>query len=192
MNFNLSNILWSKPSNFIWNCMRVNKDTKPTQQVPIRSDHSKHHKIEPFIKHLSHEIIIGEYVLHVFPQVPTRTPHLAHGVSGGTIPASSPASRPAATHQLKPAPPSHSESRSVTLVLKLWGVFIANCWSLCRVEGCLPVCPPHMVLDEVTRRCVYVEDCEYLTNFWFLVKTNNPIKTWCSYDLVVGTEPFSL
>ena len=35
------------------------------------------------------------------------------------------------------------------------------CCSLYRVEGCLPVCPPHMVLDEVTRRCVYVEDCKY-------------------------------
>uniref|UniRef100_I3JM52 Otogelin n=1 Tax=Oreochromis niloticus TaxID=8128 RepID=I3JM52_ORENI len=34
-----------------------------------------------------------------------------------------------------------------------------NCF-LFRVEGCLPVCPPHMVLDEVTRRCVYIEDCE--------------------------------
>ncbi|XP_040899174.1 otogelin [Toxotes jaculatrix] len=33
------------------------------------------------------------------------------------------------------------------------------CVSIPLVEGCLPVCPPHMVLDEVTRRCVYVEDC---------------------------------
>uniref|UniRef100_A0A3Q1ET69 Otogelin n=1 Tax=Acanthochromis polyacanthus TaxID=80966 RepID=A0A3Q1ET69_9TELE len=36
------------------------------------------------------------------------------------------------------------------------------CVTIPQVEGCLPVCPPHMVLDEVTRRCVYVEDCEYL------------------------------
>ena len=42
----------------------------------------------------------------------------------------------------------------------LW-FFIALCCSLYRVEGCIPVCPPHMVLDEVTHRCVYVEDCEY-------------------------------
>ncbi|KAI9540509.1 hypothetical protein NQZ68_039701 [Dissostichus eleginoides] len=35
------------------------------------------------------------------------------------------------------------------------------CVSIPQVEGCLPVCPPHMVLDEITRRCVYVEDCEY-------------------------------
>nr|XP_061811172.1 otogelin-like [Nerophis lumbriciformis] len=34
------------------------------------------------------------------------------------------------------------------------------CVAIPQVEGCLPVCPPHMVLDEVTRRCVYVEDLE--------------------------------
>ncbi|KAI3377328.1 hypothetical protein L3Q82_008531, partial [Scortum barcoo] len=33
------------------------------------------------------------------------------------------------------------------------------CVAIPQVEGCLPVCPPHMVLDEITRRCVYVEDC---------------------------------
>ncbi|XP_035855791.1 otogelin [Sander lucioperca] len=33
------------------------------------------------------------------------------------------------------------------------------CVTIPQVEGCLPVCPPHMVLDEVTRRCVFVEDC---------------------------------
>ncbi|KAM3625541.1 uncharacterized protein V6R79_013741 [Siganus canaliculatus] len=34
-----------------------------------------------------------------------------------------------------------------------------GCDSIPPVEGCLPVCPRHMVLDEVTHRCVYVEDC---------------------------------
>ncbi|TDH17418.1 hypothetical protein EPR50_G00008130 [Perca flavescens] len=33
------------------------------------------------------------------------------------------------------------------------------CVTIPQVEGCLPVCPQHMVLDEVTRRCVFVEDC---------------------------------
>ncbi|KAM9408251.1 otogelin [Pholidichthys leucotaenia] len=33
------------------------------------------------------------------------------------------------------------------------------CSTIPHVEGCLPVCPSHMVLDEVTRRCVFVEDC---------------------------------
>uniref|UniRef100_A0A3Q4GTW6 Otogelin n=1 Tax=Neolamprologus brichardi TaxID=32507 RepID=A0A3Q4GTW6_NEOBR len=40
--------------------------------------------------------------------------------------------------------------------------FAEACITIPQVEGCLPVCPPHMVLDEVTRRCVYIEDCEYL------------------------------
>ncbi|XP_061606093.1 otogelin isoform X2 [Phyllopteryx taeniolatus] len=33
------------------------------------------------------------------------------------------------------------------------------CVAIPHVEGCLPLCPPYMVLDEVTRHCVYVEDC---------------------------------
>lgn len=49
--------------------------------------------------------------------------------------------------------------------------FMAVCCSLYRVEGCLPVCPPHMVLDEVTHRCVYVEDCKYC-----LVRESNTIR----------------
>lgn len=147
-------------------------------------------------------------------------PHLVLGVSGGMIPVSFPASRPAATRQLKPASPSHSETSdlfnnchhksvcpvvsttiylmsfasdliasSLTKLFSFWYfhlliksscfglrtltklysficgllcVYLTTvCCSLYRVEGCLPVCPPHMVLDEVTRRCVYVEDCKY-------------------------------
>ncbi|XP_032416717.1 otogelin [Xiphophorus hellerii] len=34
-----------------------------------------------------------------------------------------------------------------------------SCVTIPQVEGCLPVCPPNMVLDEITRRCVHVEDC---------------------------------
>ncbi|XP_056591424.1 otogelin [Triplophysa dalaica] len=34
-----------------------------------------------------------------------------------------------------------------------------SCTSILKVEGCLPQCPSHMVLDEVTHRCVYPEDC---------------------------------
>ncbi|XP_028823261.1 otogelin-like protein isoform X3 [Denticeps clupeoides] len=34
-----------------------------------------------------------------------------------------------------------------------------NCLFLPPVEGCFPRCPKNMVLDEVTRRCVYREDC---------------------------------
>ncbi|TWW76375.1 Otogelin-like protein [Takifugu flavidus] len=37
-----------------------------------------------------------------------------------------------------------------------------RCQFLPPVEGCFPRCPKNMVLDEVTRRCVYTEDCENL------------------------------
>ncbi|XP_072581571.1 otogelin [Vulpes vulpes] len=35
----------------------------------------------------------------------------------------------------------------------------ASCWDVPRVEGCVPACPTPKVLDEVTQRCVYLEDC---------------------------------
>ncbi|XP_037696228.1 otogelin isoform X3 [Choloepus didactylus] len=35
----------------------------------------------------------------------------------------------------------------------------ASCRDVPRVEGCVPVCPAPKVLDEVTQRCVYLEDC---------------------------------
>ncbi|XP_073764936.1 otogelin isoform X2 [Danio rerio] len=34
-----------------------------------------------------------------------------------------------------------------------------SCTSILKIEGCLPQCPSHMVLDEVTHRCVSLEDC---------------------------------
>ncbi|NXC66308.1 OTOG protein, partial [Anhinga anhinga] len=33
-----------------------------------------------------------------------------------------------------------------------------NCQAVPKVEGCIPVCPLNMLLDEVTQRCVYFED----------------------------------
>ncbi|XP_032977452.1 otogelin isoform X1 [Rhinolophus ferrumequinum] len=35
----------------------------------------------------------------------------------------------------------------------------ASCQDVPRVEGCTPACPTPKVLDEVTQRCVYLEDC---------------------------------
>uniref|UniRef100_A0A3B3Y820 Otogelin n=1 Tax=Poecilia mexicana TaxID=48701 RepID=A0A3B3Y820_9TELE len=35
-----------------------------------------------------------------------------------------------------------------------------SCVTIPQVEGCLPVCPQNTVLDEITRRCVHVEDCK--------------------------------
>ncbi|XP_042547668.1 otogelin [Dipodomys spectabilis] len=34
-----------------------------------------------------------------------------------------------------------------------------SCQDVPRVEGCIPVCPAPKVLDEVTQRCVYLQDC---------------------------------
>eukprot|EP00076_Gallus_gallus_P021224 XP_015142139.1 otogelin isoform X2 [Gallus gallus] len=34
-----------------------------------------------------------------------------------------------------------------------------NCQTVPKVEGCIPACPLNMLLDEVTQRCVYFEDC---------------------------------
>ncbi|XP_068004203.1 otogelin [Melanerpes formicivorus] len=34
-----------------------------------------------------------------------------------------------------------------------------NCQGVPKVEGCIPACPLNMLLDEVTQRCVYFEDC---------------------------------
>ncbi|KAM4618094.1 otogelin [Discoglossus pictus] len=33
------------------------------------------------------------------------------------------------------------------------------CKEVPKVEGCIPLCPSYMVLDEVTRKCVFFEDC---------------------------------
>uniref|UniRef100_A0A3B3Y533 VWFD domain-containing protein n=1 Tax=Poecilia mexicana TaxID=48701 RepID=A0A3B3Y533_9TELE len=46
-----------------------------------------------------------------------------------------------------------------------------RCQFLPPVEGCFPRCPKNMVLDEVTRRCVYSEDCE------------------CKHDFITSTTP---
>uniref|UniRef100_A0A3B4ARR3 Uncharacterized protein n=1 Tax=Periophthalmus magnuspinnatus TaxID=409849 RepID=A0A3B4ARR3_9GOBI len=40
-----------------------------------------------------------------------------------------------------------------------------SCTSIPQVESCLPVCPSHMVLDEVTHRCVHLQDCDLSTIF---------------------------
>uniref|UniRef100_A0A8D0C7V5 Otogelin n=1 Tax=Salvator merianae TaxID=96440 RepID=A0A8D0C7V5_SALMN len=37
--------------------------------------------------------------------------------------------------------------------------FAEHCQMVPKVEGCIPMCPLDMVLDEVTQRCVYLEDC---------------------------------
>uniref|UniRef100_A0A8C9VDF4 Otogelin n=1 Tax=Scleropages formosus TaxID=113540 RepID=A0A8C9VDF4_SCLFO len=39
------------------------------------------------------------------------------------------------------------------------------CTGIPKVEGCIPQCPGHMVLDEVTQRCVHMEDCKLQRDF---------------------------
>ncbi|NWX69101.1 OTOG protein, partial [Alca torda] len=36
-----------------------------------------------------------------------------------------------------------------------------NCQAVPKVEGCIPACPLNMLLDEITQRCVYFEDCMF-------------------------------
>uniref|UniRef100_A0A3Q1CNI4 Otogelin n=1 Tax=Amphiprion ocellaris TaxID=80972 RepID=A0A3Q1CNI4_AMPOC len=59
------------------------------------------------------------------------------------------------------------------------------CVTIPQVEGCLPVCPPHMVLDEVTRRCVYVEDCEYLLGYFITTTTTTTTTTFAPPGLPI-------
>ncbi|KAM4734656.1 otogelin-like protein [Anableps anableps] len=51
-----------------------------------------------------------------------------------------------------------------------------RCQFLPPVEGCFPRCPKNMVLDEITRRCVYTEDCVTLpptpTPFAYVTRSN--------------------
>ncbi|XP_051579938.1 otogelin-like protein [Myxocyprinus asiaticus] len=51
-----------------------------------------------------------------------------------------------------------------------------RCQFLPLVEGCFPRCPKTMLLDEVTRRCVYREDCVILsptpTPYMFVTRSN--------------------
>ncbi|KAK3549020.1 hypothetical protein QTP70_025092 [Hemibagrus guttatus] len=55
-----------------------------------------------------------------------------------------------------------------------------RCQFLPLVEGCFPRCPKTMVLDEVTRRCVYQEDCIILsptpTPYMFVTRSNRTTK----------------
>ncbi|NXF16921.1 OTOG protein, partial [Rhodinocichla rosea] len=50
-----------------------------------------------------------------------------------------------------------------------------NCQTVPKVEGCIPACPLNMLLDEITQRCVYFEDCmfENLLKLEILAITSN-------------------
>ncbi|XP_066445392.1 otogelin-like protein [Eleutherodactylus coqui] len=51
------------------------------------------------------------------------------------------------------------------------------CSFLPPVEGCIPYCPSHMILDEVTLKCVYPEDCVPVKSTTVLPFATRPTKT---------------
>ncbi|NXX78993.1 OTOG protein, partial [Urocolius indicus] len=48
-----------------------------------------------------------------------------------------------------------------------------NCQAVPKVEGCIPACPLNMLLDEITQRCVYFEDCMFERKMEFSTVTYN-------------------
>ncbi|XP_041445566.1 otogelin [Xenopus laevis] len=72
------------------------------------------------------------------------------------------------------------------------------CRDVPKVEGCIPLCPPEMVLDEVTRKCVFFDDCiEPALGVITLISTPAPTKlqtltpavTMTTYPTVISTLP---
>uniref|UniRef100_A0A8D0ESX2 Otogelin n=1 Tax=Strix occidentalis caurina TaxID=311401 RepID=A0A8D0ESX2_STROC len=59
------------------------------------------------------------------------------------------------------------------------------CFSF-RVEGCIPACPLNMLLDEITQRCVYFEDCISAT---FMTIIIHKFQTTIYLCLISGIEP---
>ncbi|KAJ7344409.1 hypothetical protein JRQ81_000359, partial [Phrynocephalus forsythii] len=50
-----------------------------------------------------------------------------------------------------------------------------HCQAVPKVEGCVPMCPLNMVLDEVTQRCVYFADCTETTHEFPEAKFSTPL-----------------
>ncbi|EMP36508.1 Otogelin [Chelonia mydas] len=66
------------------------------------------------------------------------------------------------------------------------------CKFLPPVEGCLPYCPKNMILDEVTLKCVYPEDCIPVTPTELAAgtKTQRTRPTALIFPTIVTTERF--
>uniref|UniRef100_A0AAR2LEP6 Otogelin n=1 Tax=Pygocentrus nattereri TaxID=42514 RepID=A0AAR2LEP6_PYGNA len=56
-----------------------------------------------------------------------------------------------------------------------------SCVTILKVEGCVPQCPAHMVLDEISQRCVYLEDCKLLHPSLLTEEIVTTMKTSPSY-----------
>ncbi|XP_041843884.1 otogelin [Melanotaenia boesemani] len=66
------------------------------------------------------------------------------------------------------------------------------CVIIPQVEGCLPVCPPHMVLDEITRRCVYVEDCIMLPSMVLPTPSAAAVTSTTTTGTTASSTPLSV
>uniref|UniRef100_A0A8C0AS39 Otogelin n=1 Tax=Buteo japonicus TaxID=224669 RepID=A0A8C0AS39_9AVES len=61
-----------------------------------------------------------------------------------------------------------------------------TCQAVPKVEGCIPACPLNMLLDEVTQRCVYFEDC---ISAAFMTVIIHKFQTTTYLCLISGIEP---
>ncbi|NWW84490.1 OTOG protein, partial [Rhynochetos jubatus] len=67
-----------------------------------------------------------------------------------------------------------------------------NCQAVPKVEGCVPACPRNMLLDEVTQRCVYFEDCMF-EKLYILWKTEfSAVKSNTTLSAVTLSSNISL
>ncbi|NWS36559.1 OTOG protein, partial [Polioptila caerulea] len=69
-----------------------------------------------------------------------------------------------------------------------WG---KNCQTVPKVEGCIPACPLNMLLDEITQRCVYFEDCmsENLRKQEFSAITSNKTLPAITLSPNISSQP---
>uniref|UniRef100_A0A8B9E9X0 Otogelin n=1 Tax=Anser cygnoides TaxID=8845 RepID=A0A8B9E9X0_ANSCY len=70
-----------------------------------------------------------------------------------------------------------------------------NCQAVPKVEGCIPVCPLNMLLDEITQRCVYFEDCMFeklciLCMIFSLLMSE--VMFLSIFQIRVATEPYTV
>uniref|UniRef100_A0A8C0UK29 Otogelin n=1 Tax=Cyanistes caeruleus TaxID=156563 RepID=A0A8C0UK29_CYACU len=61
-----------------------------------------------------------------------------------------------------------------------------NCQTVPKVEGCIPACPLNMLLDEITQRCVYFEDC--ISGPTKLLRATEPQTATATHALTTRTE----
>uniref|UniRef100_A0A8C7E3R6 Otogelin n=1 Tax=Naja naja TaxID=35670 RepID=A0A8C7E3R6_NAJNA len=66
-----------------------------------------------------------------------------------------------------------------------------HCQTVPKVEGCVPMCPLNLVLDELTQRCVYFEDCTYnvilIQNYSYYCRFQFSIETTTEVQILPST-----